>query len=403
MKELFSLGELYISDFVKEGEQPRGGKHELRLVMEEDTKAVRIATTAPLDAMFGKYFYRSGITDSMKNELKDIVDSIFRVFKFNDDDVFLDIASNDGTLLSFVPDRLTRIGIDPADDTYKEEAEKHANFIIQDYFSAEAVSKWMPNQKAKCITAIAMFYDLDKPDEFLQDINKVLDDNGLFVMQLSYSGLMIAQLAFDNILSEHVYYYTLSSLKAYLDRNNLTIIDCQLNDTNGGSMRLYIMKNHADFTKYGSQPHRDVCEFRRSSLLVFEKTRDINNPLHWKDFFLRINILKEKVVSFIKSRKGEGKSVWAYGASTKGNTLLQYFGLDHTLIDGIAERSPAKYGLRTVGTNIPIYSEDEMRKANPNFLLILPWHFISEFQEREKEYLAGGGKFIVPCPQFLVI
>ena len=123
----------------------------------------------------------------------------------------------------------------------------------------------------------------------------------------------------------------------------------------------------------------------------------------WINFFKRINELKVKIVSFISEQKSNGTVIWGYGASTKGNTLLQYFGLDNTMIDGIAERNPDKWGLHTVGTNIPIYSEYEMRKANPDFLLVLPWHFINEFVEREKEFANGGGKFIVPCPKFEII
>ena len=137
--------------------------------------------------------------------------------------------------------------------------------------------------------------------------------------------------------------------------------------------------------------------------MEYERKLELDQPKTWIDFFSRINDLKNEVVNFIKSERAAGKTVWAYGASTKGNTLLQYFGLDNSMIDGIAERSIYKFGLETVGTKIPIYSEDEMRKAKPDYLLVLPWHFINEFIEREGDYLAGGGKFIVPCPQFRVI
>jgi hypothetical protein len=163
------------------------------------------------------------------------------------------------------------------------------------------------------------------------------------------------------------------------------------------------MKKTGDKTKFGTQPYRDVCKFRVESLLEYEKSLKLDSPITWFNFFKSINELKEKTVSFIKEEKNKGKKIWAYGASTKGNTLLQYFGLDNTLIDGIAERSPYKFGLKTVGTNIPIFSEEEMRKENPDYLLVLPWHFINEFVERESEFLNSGGKFIVPCPKFEII
>lgn len=403
MKELFTLGELYVSDFIKDEDVPRSDKIEMNLFLTDDGD-IRLNKIAPFDSMYGKYWYRSGINTTMKNELNQIVNSITSVYKLQQDDLWIDIAANDGTLLSFVPTNLIRIGIDPADDTYKVESEKHANLIIQDFFKATTfkLTKY-GNLKAKIITSIAMFYDLEYPEQFIKDINEILDDNGLWVMQLSYTPLMLEQLAFDNICHEHIFYYSLFNLKSILEKNNFKIVDCQLNDINGGSFRIYIMKDVANLKKFATQSHRDVSNFRIKSLLEYEKTLKLDEVNTWLDFYNKINQLKEQTVSFIKQERSNGKTIWAYGASTKGNTLLQYFGLDNTLIDGIAERNPYKFGLKTLGTNIIIYSEEDMHKAKPDYLLVLPWHFINEFCDREKEYLANGGKFIVPCPKFEVI
>jgi hypothetical protein len=340
----------------------------------------------------------------MKKELNGIVNSITDIVKLKENDLWVDIACNDGTLLSYVPKNLLRVGIDPVDDSYKVESEKHSNLIIQDYFSYEVFNKSkFGDLKAKVITTIAMFYDLEEPKKFVNDIVKVLDDNGVWVLQLSYTPLMLEQLAFDNICHEHVYYYSLFNIKKMFKECGIDIMDVQLNDTNGGSFRIYCMKETSDKTNFGSQPHRDICKFRVNSLLQYEETLKLDSIDTWLDFYNRINELKEKTVSFIKSEKEKGKKIWGYGASTKGNTLLQYFGLDHTLIEGIAERSPHKFGLKTVGTNIPIYSEQEMRNQKPDYLLVLPWHFINEFVERESDFLKDGGKFIVPCPKFEII
>ena len=214
---------------------------------------------------------------------------------------------------------------------------------------------------------------------------------------------MINQLAFDNICHEHIYYYTLSSLKRILERNNLKIIDSQLNDVNGGSIRIFATKSESNLTKFSTQPYRDVCNVRIESLLRYEETLKIDKLETWTKFLDDVNLLRENTVSFIRSEREKGKKVWAYGASTKGNTLLQYFGLNKNDIDAIAERNPQKYGLKTVGTGIPIVSEELMREEKPDYLLILPWHFISEFIQRESEYLSNGGKFIVPCPKFEII
>lgn len=404
MKELFTLGELHVSDFLIKGEESRGGKVELKMMLDEETGAVRLQKQTPLGDMFGKYWYRSGINHTMKRELEGIVNSIHDVKKLEENDMWVDIACNDGTLLSYLPKNLIRIGIDPVDDSYKQESEKHADLIIQDYFNASLLKESkFGHLKAKVVTTIAMFYDLENPTPFIKDVYDIMDDDGLWVLQMSYTPLMIEQLAFDNICHEHMYYYSLFNIKDILEKNGFQVVDCQLNDVNGGSFRIYVMKDNANLKTFGTQPYRDVARYRVNSILAYEKSLELDKVEIWIDFFKRINELKVETVSFILEQKAKGKVIWGYGASTKGNTLLQYFGLDGTMIDGIAERNPDKWGLHTVGTNIPIFSEDEMRKATPDFLLVLPWHFINEFAEREKEFVNGGGKFIVPCPKFEII
>jgi len=404
MKELFNLGNLYVSDFLGENDEPRGGKVEMKMMLDESSGNVRLEESAPLDVMYGKYWYRSGINQSMKNELQRIVNSILEVKKLKENDIWVDIACNDGTMFDFIPNNVIKVGIDPVDNSYKSESEKKANLIIQDYFTADSYKKSrFGSQKAKVVTSIAMFYDLENPDKFIQDVAEILDENGLWVLQLSYTPLMIEQLAFDNICHEHIYYYSLFNLKKLMESNGFKVVDCQLNDTNGGSFRVYVMKEEGDITKFATQPHRDVCNFRIQSLLSQEEKLKLDSVETWMSFYDRILQLKEQTISFIRSEKEKGKKIWGYGASTKGNTLLQYFGLDHTLIDGIAERSVYKWGLKTVGTNISIFSEEQMRNESPDYLLVLPWHFISEFIERERDFLLDGGKFIVPCPKFQVI
>jgi 2-polyprenyl-3-methyl-5-hydroxy-6-metoxy-1,4-benzoquinol methylase len=396
-KELLNLGELYVSDFVN-GDMSRAQKHELKLVMDDDTGAARLETTMPVNNLFGKYWYLSGTNQSMKRDLKDVVDSILSVSQDKEDKTWLDIACNDGTLLGYVPRAFIRVGIDPAEDRIAEAAMKRSDIHIQDFFSASAYKKAI-QLKADVITTIAMFYDLEDPDQFCKDVYEIMDDEGLWVIQMSYTPLMVEQLAFDNILSEHVYYHTYQSMYFLLDRNGFRIMDIQLNNVNGGSMRLFVKKQKADPSNFGSQTHRDVCRMRVKQMWLYEK----ENPIDWKLFYENIQLLRKQVMDFITTEKKKGKSIMGYGASTKGNTLLQWFGLDSTMIDAIAEKQEAKWGLRTVGSNIPIISEEEMRERNPDYLLILPWHFISEFMEREKDWHHKGGKWIVPCPKFQVI
>jgi hypothetical protein len=401
MKKLFSLGDLYVSDFLKENENNRGGKVDMSLILDEETGLVRLEQAAPLDTMYGKYWYRSGINNTMKTELKNIVDSINKIIDLKENDLWVDIACNDGTLLSYVSEDLIRIGIDPVDEDYVVESSKHSDLIIQDYFSSEIFKQSkFGTLKAKVITSIAMFYDLEEPKKFINDVYEIIDDNGVWVLQLSYSPLMIKQVAFDNICHEHWAYHNLSSVQRILATANMKVLNAELNDVNGGSIRIYAVKNNANMNLFGSAPKRDVWAMNVQAL--FNNEHHYENLPTWLDFANNVSILRMKTTDFIDRANREGKSIWAYGASTKGNTLLQYFDLDNTKIEAIAERNPDKWGLHTIGTNIVIKSEEDMREAQPDYVLVLPWHFISEFLLRESEYLQKGGAFIVPCPQFRI-
>lgn len=403
-KTLFSLGSLYPSDFLKPDEQPRCEPVELKLVM-EDNGLVHLEKTAPNDVMWGeRYWYSSSISGVMKAQLKDVVDSILNVFCIKEFDVWLDIAGNSGYMLSQVPVFVNRINIDPVGGLIYEEAKKNCDLVIQDYFSTKS---YIPNlltwKKPKIISVISMFYDLQEPDKFLQDVKEILDDNGLLCIQLSYSPLMLSQLEFSNICHEHFFYYSFFNLKERLEKNGFQVMDASLNNTNAGSLRLFIMKENADVSKFGSPTHRDVCKFRVDSLLHYERLLGLDEPDIWMDFYDRINELKKQTVDFIIEEKSKWKTIYGYGASTKFNTALQYFGLTNEHITAIADRSPAKHGLRTVGSNIDIISENEMRLAKPDYLLIGPAHFLQEFMEREKELLQSGTKFIVIMPSFQII
>jgi NDP-4-keto-2,6-dideoxyhexose 3-C-methyltransferase len=401
MEKILNLGSHYVSDFVNEDVNSSRTKYSLDLYLDSEIGAARLKEVAPAETMWGKYWYRSGINQSMTLELKGIAEQVSSRMKVKSGDVWLDIACNDGTMFKFMPDGVTKVGIDPCDDSYVAESSKVADHIVQDYFSYSAWQTTGVENKCKAITTIAMFYDLENPHPFIEDIKKVLDVNGAWVIQLSYTPLMIEQLAFDNVCHEHVYYYSLTSLKTLFEQHDLKIVDAELNDTNGGSIRVYIQHNQASIDSFGTAPLRDVCNFRVKALLEYEKNHyDFNNVELWNDYQKRVESLRDDVVSFIRSETAKGKKVYGYGASTKGNTLLQYFGLDNKDIVAIAERSPYKFGLQTIGTNIPIISEDEMRAAKPDYLLVLPWCFISEFRQREKEFFANGGAFIVPCPKF---
>ena len=399
LKELFTLGDPYVSNFIPADSTSAGKcRGDLTLAIGEESGLVQLTNNIDFDEMYRDYWYSSGTNSSMKVELRDIVESVSKNIDLSMGDKWLDIGCNDRTLLNFVQDGVLKVGADPSNVAKK--ASRGTDILIPDYFTKESVKDY---GKFKVITAIAMFYDLDNPKEFLRDIYESLEDDGLFVVQMSYLPLMIEQLAFDNICHEHLTYYSLNVMRRLLDPCGFKVVDCKINDTNGGSFRVYIQKKIADRNSFGTAPFRDVANFRVQSVSVYEESLKLENRWTYIEFHHRVLQLKKVVLQIIKNIKSEGKSIWGYGASTKGNTLLQFFGLDNTLIDGIAERQPKKYGLKTIGTEIPIYSEAEMRNANPDYLLILPWHFINEFKDREQDYIDNGGKLIVPCPRLEII
>ena len=405
--KLIELGSMYTSDFVDNTNASNGRKkYSLDLVWNEKLGCPTLTEQPSGEEMWGKYWYKSGTNMSMKIALLDVVESVLahknmKHYLFDEKKVWLDIACNDGTLLSYVDsEAFFRVGIDPIEEKYIAEALHHSESIVQDYFTYDAWERAKAPKKADVVTSIAMFYDLQDPFTFAQDVEKVLDDDGIWILQLSYTPLMINQLAFDNILGEHYAYHNLSSVQRILATANMKVLNAELNDVNGGSIRIYAVKNKANMNLFGSAPRRDVWAMNVQA--IFNNEHHYDNLPVWNDFANNVAMLRMKTTDFIDKANREGKSVWGYGASTKGNTLLQHFDLDNTKIEAIAERNPDKWGLCTIGSNIVIKSEQEMREAQPDYVLVLPWHFISEFVEREREYLEKGGAFIVPCPQFRI-
>jgi len=405
--KLIELGSMYTSDFVESNTDVKSrNKYSLDLVWNEKLGCPTLTEQPSGEEMWGKYWYKSGTNKSMKIALMNVVEGVLshkkmKHYLLDDKKVWLDIACNDGTLLSYVDgDAFFRVGIDPIEEKYIAEALHHSDSIVQDYFTYDAWERANAPKKADVVTSIAMFYDLQDPFTFAEDVEKVLENNGIWVLQLSYTPLMIKQLAFDNICHEHWAYHNLTSVQRILGVANMKVLNAELNDVNGGSIRIYAVKKTADMNSFGSAPLRDVWAMNVQA--IFNNEHNYDNLPVWNDFANNVAMLRMKTTDFIDKANREGKSVWGYGASTKGNTLLQHFDLDNTKIEAIAERNPDKWGLCTIGSNIVIKSEQEMREEQPDYVLVLPWHFISEFVEREREYLEKGGAFIVPCPQFRI-
>lgn len=399
---VIDLGNLYVSGFYKEitTGAPRSS---LQIGIGEESGLLQLFHTVDPDVLYREYWYRSGTNATMTAQLNNIVDTIPYWLRLKDEDVVLDIGCNDGTLLSRYPTgtEVFKVGIDPArnmEELGRQKCDAHAT----DYFTKDIFFGLTGGRKAKVITSIAMFYDLEDPAAFVQDIYDSLADDGVWIAQLSYTPLMIRQNAFDNVIHEHLEFYTLSSINYLLQRYDFKVLDVELNDVNAGSFRL-IMTKKGNRVQDAAVYTKDIGAIRYRSLLEHEAQLELDNPETYRQFMERVNTQKSAMLELLCRLKAEGKTVYGYGASSKGNTLLQYYGITSEFVTAIAERQPQKYGLLTAGSWIPIISEEVMRQQKPDYLLVFPWHFIHEFWRREQEFLRSGGKLIVPLPEVKVI
>lgn len=401
LNPIFSLGDLYVSDFIDVNTSSSAKTYPLDLVLCSAESGgcglLQLAHTVPPDEMYRNYWYRSGINRTMTEELAGIARAAEGILPLSPGDIVVDIGANDGTLLrSYSHPEIMRVGFEPARNLIPYTREGTSK-VFNDLFSYTPFAREFGGAKAKVITSIAMFYDIDDPNAFVSDVRSMLDPNGLFVIQMSYLPAMLSQNAFDNVCHEHVEFYSLFSLENLLTRHGLKVFDVELNDVNGGSFRTYI--RHAG-SAIGNE--RESTK-RVNDLRTCEKTLGLQHHKIYDEFASRVTALREELTGFIREETEKGKKVYVYGASTKGNTLLQYYGLDASLITAAAERNPMKWGKKTIGTNIPIISEEQARAEKPDYFLVLPWHFLPEFLERETSFREQGGKFIVPLPEFRII
>jgi SAM-dependent methyltransferase len=328
----------------------------------------------------------------MRKALEDIVVKSCEIAQPRAGDIVMDIGCNDGTLLrSYKIPELNLVGFEPAKNLV-EDARRGTGYIFNDYFGFELFRKNFPDSKAKIITSIAMFYDLDDPESFVADIVKCLDPRGIWVVQQNYLCSMLEQNGFDNIGHEHLTYYSLGTMNRLLSKHNLEVFDAETNDVNGGSFRTFIAQ------KGQFQLRDSLREMEKRETMLFSK-----KPSIYKTFAENIRGIRSQLKEFIGDQVKGAKTVYVYGASTRGNTILQYCDLDYRRIKKATDANPEKWGRKTPGTAIPIVSKEEARQDRPDYFLVLPHHFVSEIILQEQEYLESGGKFIVPLPRFRII
>lgn len=394
LQRLFSLGDQYFTGIFPKNKYQKVPRGKLILVICSRCKLVQLSENFNLKKMYGNnYGYRTGLNISMVNHIKNKINFLKKKFKIKKEDIVIDIGANDGTLLGFLDSKIYKlIAVDPTIKKFKRFYKK--NIIkVPNFFSFGSVEKYLKNKKAKLITSIAMFYDLPKPVLFAKQIYKTLANEGVWHFEQSYSGFMIKNLSYDTICHEHLEYYSLYSVKKILDSANLKIIDVSFNSINGGSFALTVAKKSSRYLE-----NKKIYK-----ILKDEKNKKINTSHIYKKFYNRINKEKDKMINFFKKIKQQSKLVIGYGASTKGNVLLQYCNINNRNIKYICDVNKDKNGCYTPGTKIQIISEKKAKELKPDYFFVLPWHFKNFILDKEKKIIRSGIKFIFPLPKFEVI
>ncbi len=400
---MLSLGDQHIAGAFAEpgGRQPVSRRIPLDLVRCDMTRnqdgcgLVQLRHSVPGSILYQSYWYRSGVNQTMTRNLHDIARQAEEMVGLRPGDLVVDIGCNDGTLLDgYETSNLRHLGFDPSDQG--RYAVEKGYEVVRDFYSYELLRTRYADQQARVITSIAMFYDLEQPRAFVNDVAMALAEDGVWVIELHYLATMLERNEFDVIVHEHLEYYSLAVVERLLAEAGLAVVRAELNDINGGSIRLFI-RRAGRFASEGADA-KALAELRISE---FEMALDAPDP--YERFATAAAKIRDDLSALCRRLVADGKTIHVYGASTKGNTILQYAGVGVDLIPYAADRNPDKHGSQTIGSNIPIISEERSRELLPDYYLALPWHFLDEFLDREREFLDRGGRFIVPMPDVRIV
>lgn len=396
LKTILDLGNQYLSGVFPKSKNQEIGKAPLELVWCNESKLAQLKHSYSLNQLYGdNYGYRSGLNMSMVEHLNQKIKKLEDKVQLKTNDLVIDIGSNDATTLKAYKDsEINKVGIDPTGKKFKRFYNKDIS-LISDFFPTPKLQELFPSRKAKIITSIAMFYDLEDPTLFVEAIANNLDLNGIWHFEQSYLPIMLEKNSYDTICHEHLEYYTIESIILILEKYDLKIIDIELNSINGGSFALSV--THKDCKEY--EPNENYI----NRLLDKEKRLELSNLLIFREFEKNVLKHKEDLKKLINNINNDGKKVLGYGASTKGNVLLQYCGITKQDIPFIAEVNEDKFGAYTPGSLIPIIPEEKARSMHPDFFFVLPWHFRDSILAREQEFMSNGGKFIFPLPYIDIV
>lgn len=394
LNDILDLGsQFYTGRFIAKGGGYPPNKR-LAILRCSSCGLVQLKDTYPNTEMYGDtYGYRSSVTDTMKKHLKEIGEYAVGLSRKDCELTILDIGSNDGTLLNVFDRRNTLVGIDPCANKHKDNYPKNA-LVINDFFSRENLRKNNSLYAFDIVTSIAMFYDLNDPVSFADNIHSVLDDEGIWISEQTHSHTLIESNAYDSICHEHATYLSLRAMEEICSKVGFRIIDISTNNMNGGSFRTTI-------AKVGSSHlvnENAIQSFRDRENSLFLDSTDV-----WKKFSTNVHLHRDAFKARIRNYNQNGRTVFGYGASTKGNVILQFCDISPDLMPMILERDPNKFDMFTPGTQIPIVSEKYGREMKPDVLVVFPWHFKDEIIRRESDFLANGGTLLFPLPEIELV
>lgn len=350
-------------------------------------------TYEPTEMYGGEYGYRSSLNRAMVEHLRGKAAALRARAELRPNDVVLDIGSNDGTSLSFYPETATLIGIDPTATKFAKYYRPHIK-VVPDFFSANAFFQASGGVPASIVSSVAMFYDLDRPMDFVRDVHAVLRDGGLWHFEQSYLPLMLETNSYDTICHEHIEYYSLGPVLWMLEKVGFSVVEITKNDVNGGSFAVTAAK-----VAQGAHQHAPIV----AEMLAEERALGLHTLEPFRRFAERVGKHRAALRAHLIQLKAEGKKVFGLGASTKGNVILQYCGIGPDLCECIAEVNEDKFGCFTPGTEIPIVSEAEAATRRPDYFLVLPWHFRKNLIPRAAPLLEKGAKLLFPLPEIDVV
>lgn len=389
--DLFSLGKLSFSGKFAESQNENIPKDFINLIICKKCKLVQLDRNFNPKYLYGKdYGYRSGINKTMTNHLHETAIKIEKLARLRSGDCVIDIASNDGTLLNGYKKNLVLVGIDPIINKFSQYYKKNS-YLVNNFFNAKSILKLNLKKKIKAITALSVFYDLKDPNKFLKDISVLIDKkSGIFLLEHADLYSIIKYNLFDTLCHEHLEYYSTKIILEMAKKNNLKIIDIERNNINGGSTRFYMCHQQSSYI---------VKKKKIKNFLTQEKRLNLESVETYKVFFLKIKKIRIKLKNILHKLHNKKKIIHGYGASTKGNILLQFYGINNKLIKYISDRNLEKNGKFTPGTKIKIITEEKSRNLMPNHYLVLPWHFRKEILLRERKLLKKKTYFIFPLPK----